>query len=80
MPRKCKCKCHDEPAPEAEPAAEATPVKVRKQRKKSDKPPSAAQLANRERMAKQSKERAALRKEHPDWSKAQLNEAVWGKK
>jgi hypothetical protein len=78
MPRKCRCKCHTVAGAEATPEA---PVQERKPRKKSDKPPSAAQLANWERMAEQSKKRAALKKEHPDWSKSQLNEAIgWGKK
>ena len=71
----CTCKCHEKV--ECATALMPTAKKQRKPRQKSEKPPSAAQLAAREKFSLKMKKYKELKAQHPDWSKEQIKKEVW---
>lgn len=60
----CDCKCHNK-----KPRATST----------NKKPPSAAQLAQRENFKKKMAQARELKAEHPNWTREQIRKEVWGK-
>jgi hypothetical protein len=71
-----KCPCHKPDETKNVKAPAEVPAKVKKTRRRTDKPPTPAQLAQRKKFEEKIAEKKALRAKHPDWSKKQLNEAI----
>jgi hypothetical protein len=76
LSKKCVCQC---PCPCHKPGSEPTVKVVKAPRKKSDKAPSAAQVAQREKFKEKNELKKKLKSEHPDWTSKQIHKEAWGK-
>jgi len=77
MSEACCCKCHRFDIAETEqPMSKTTKTTKNKVSKKTGQP-SEKQIQARARFAAASKKASSLKKENPDWTKAQIKAEAW---